>query len=95
MTANMQKKGEFLVMTEFKRAGQWLKSFFSSPVHDATSGHPVAAFDLDPSWHGDHWQNLLSSPIDARHYIMENWTLPPEHDFGERRAMDDAQPGAA
>ncbi|WP_179402680.1 hypothetical protein [Burkholderia guangdongensis] len=27
--------------------------------------------------HGDHWQNLLSSPLDARHYVMEDWTYTP------------------
>jgi len=30
------------------------------------------------SWHGDHWQNLLCSPMDARHYVMEDWTVLPE-----------------
>ncbi len=22
---------------------------------------------------GDHWQNLLASPMDARHYVLEDW----------------------
>jgi hypothetical protein len=30
---------------------------------------------FDPNWHGDHWQNLLASPMDARHYVMEDWTF--------------------
>ena len=30
------------------------------------------------AWHGDHWHNLLCSPMDARHYVMEDWSLPPE-----------------
>lgn len=30
------------------------------------------------SWHGDHWQNLLCSPMDARHYVMEDWAVMPE-----------------
>jgi len=30
------------------------------------------------SWHGDHWQNLLCSPMDARHYVMEDWSVLPE-----------------
>lgn len=30
------------------------------------------------SWHGDHWQNLLCSPMDARHYVMEDWTVMSE-----------------
>ncbi|PQV52148.1 hypothetical protein [Paraburkholderia sp. BL21I4N1] len=29
-----------------------------------------------PVWHGDHWQNLLSSPMDARRYVMEDWSVP-------------------
>ena len=34
---------------------------------------------FDANWHGDHWQNLLASPLDARHYVMEDWadTPPP------------------
>jgi hypothetical protein len=32
-------------------------------------------------WHGDHWQNLLSSPMDARHYVIEDWTLTPGLEF--------------
>ena len=35
-------------------------------------------YPFDPVWHGDHWQNLLSSPMDARHYVMEDWSLPTE-----------------
>lgn len=34
------------------------------------------ATEFDATWHGDHWQNLLASPLDARHYVMEDWTLP-------------------
>jgi hypothetical protein len=34
-----------------------------------------SALDFDPAWHGDHWQNLLSSPMDARRYVMEDWTI--------------------
>ena len=36
-----------------------------------------AALPFDPVWHGDHWQNLLSSPMDARHYVMEDWSVAP------------------
>jgi hypothetical protein len=32
-----------------------------------------APLAFDPAWHGDHWQNLLASPMDARHYVMEDW----------------------
>ncbi|PCE28546.1 hypothetical protein [Burkholderia ubonensis] len=33
--------------------------------------------EFDTTWHGDHWQNLLASPLDARHYVMEDWTYTP------------------
>ncbi|WP_027803942.1 hypothetical protein [Paraburkholderia dilworthii] len=33
-----------------------------------------SALEVDPMWHGDHWQNLLSSPMDARRYVMEDWS---------------------
>jgi hypothetical protein len=39
-----------------------------------------AEFQVDPVWHGDHWQNLLSSPMDARHYVMEDWSVAPVFD---------------
>jgi hypothetical protein len=35
-------------------------------------------YELGPVWHGDHWQNLLSSPMDARHYVMEDWSVVPD-----------------
>ncbi|SAL84338.1 hypothetical protein AWB68_07266 [Caballeronia choica] len=65
-------------MTELKRVVQWMKSLVSPQA----SAAPVLAspLDFDPVWHGDHWQNLLSSPMDARHYVMEDWTLPFQHE---------------
>ena len=47
----------------------------------------VLAFD--PFWHGDHWQNLLASPMDARHYVMEDWALPLEDDEVRDRGASD------
>ncbi|WDD93328.1 hypothetical protein Bsp3421_003403 [Burkholderia sp. FERM BP-3421] len=48
---------------------------------------PISSDLLDPAfdtnWHGDHWQNLLASPLDARHYVMEDWAqpaMPPSDD---------------
>ncbi|WP_062871684.1 hypothetical protein [Paraburkholderia ferrariae] len=35
-------------------------------------------FDAYGPWHGDHWHNLLCSPMDARHYVMEDWSLQTE-----------------
>ena len=43
---------------------------------------PSSEMDMFGSWHGDHWHNLLCSPMDARHYVMEDWSLqsePPEN----------------
>jgi hypothetical protein len=40
-----------------------------------------SVFDFDPMWHGDHWQNLLSSPMDARHYVMEDWSVATDTEF--------------
>jgi len=49
-------------------------------VQTDASGLPVAGSTAlpPPSWHGDHWQNLLCSPMDARHYVMEDWAVLPE-----------------
>jgi hypothetical protein len=44
-------------------------------------GQARSALEFDPMWHGDHWQNLLSSPMDARHYVMEDWSLTPGLEF--------------
>jgi hypothetical protein len=43
-----------------------------------TSDKTATDYELDPVWHGDHWQNLLSSPMDARHYVMEDWSVVPD-----------------
>jgi len=55
-----------------------LKRLFSRLVHVPHATQPRAssgtsAFSFDPFWHGDHWQNLLASPMDARHYVVEDW----------------------
>jgi hypothetical protein len=65
-----------------------LKPFFSrllwfprtaERVPSARGSTPL--LDFDPFWHGDHWQNLLASPMDARHYVMEDWTVPASEEF--------------
>ena len=48
----------------------------------------TALLEVDPFWHGDHWQNLLASPMDARHYVMEDWALPLENDEVDERASE-------
>jgi hypothetical protein len=47
-------------------------------------GRP-SALEFDPMWHGDHWQNLLSSPMDARHYVMEDWTATTANEWNADR----------
>ncbi|MDN7429571.1 hypothetical protein CFB89_04525 [Burkholderia sp. AU16741] len=42
--------------------------------------------EFDMTWHGDHWQNLLASPLDARHYVMEDWTNTPAPIEAEKAA---------
>lgn len=51
----------------------------SRPAKHARSAPPVLT--VDPFWHGDHWQNLLASPMDARHYVMEDWAVPASDEF--------------
>ncbi|MBN3766725.1 hypothetical protein [Burkholderia sp. Ac-20365] len=49
----------------------------AAQLFQSTKGAPLP----DPMWHGDHWQNLLSSPMDARHYVIEDWSLTPGLEF--------------
>ncbi|SOE59241.1 hypothetical protein SAMN05446635_1532 [Burkholderia sp. OK233] len=56
----------------------------SEPVAPSPS-----AFEVDPMWHGDHWQNLLSSPMDARRYVMEDWSVSVATDWSD---VDGAAP---
>jgi hypothetical protein len=54
--------------------------FSHSSEKSAQQSNEISAspeFQIDPMWHGDHWQNLLSSPMDARHYVMEDWSVAP------------------
>ncbi|SDG65851.1 hypothetical protein [Paraburkholderia phenazinium] len=70
-----------MLVNEFRRLAAWLAHpFRQTPVDGAAQSAP-SAFDFDPMWHGDHWQNLLSSPMDARHYVMEDWSVTSEVDF--------------
>lgn len=54
------------------------KLLFSRLLRTPHSHKPRASgvgpdLGFDPFWHGDHWQNLLASPMDARHYVVEDW----------------------
>jgi len=60
------------MLTNLRRWLKWLVQ-----LDDATAQTP-GEFDAYGSWHGDHWHNLLCSPMDARHYVMEDWNLQPD-----------------
>jgi hypothetical protein len=72
-----------VLLNELRRLTAWL----TRPRHQASAegaaqtAAPVTNFDFDPMWHGDHWQNLLSSPMDARHYVMEDWSVVTDVEF--------------
>jgi len=52
-----------------------------------------SALDFDPAWHGDHWQNLLSSPMDARRYVMEDWTISSPLTFDSNQEAESLEVG--
>jgi hypothetical protein len=52
----------------------------------AEASQRTSALDFDPIWHGDHWRNLLSSPMDARHYVVEDWSLTPGLEFASEES---------
>ncbi|CAE6745321.1 hypothetical protein R69927_03200 [Paraburkholderia domus] len=74
-----------MLFSKFRSLITWLAQSQVKTV-PAQSG-PIAAspsaFEFDPMWHGDHWQNLLSSPMDARHYVMEDWSVSVATDWSE------------
>ncbi|NKJ47923.1 hypothetical protein CIC12_14480 [Burkholderia sp. SG-MS1] len=78
-----------MLLNQLHRLWVWL-----TPSHaKATPLYAVLAtdtpFEFDPMWHGDHWQNLLSSPMDARRYVMEDWSASPTSDWSD---LEDAAP---
>jgi hypothetical protein len=70
-------------LNAFRRFVAWLgQTREKAPAKGVVQAVSSASiFDFDPMWHGDHWQNLLSSPMDARHYVMEDWSVAPETGF--------------
>lgn len=66
---------------ELRRVAAWLTGSFRQTRVDEATPAESSVFDFDPMWHGDHWQNLLSSPMDARHYVMEDWAVASGVDF--------------
>ena len=67
-------------------------AFRSTPSDEAIQDDAVLANVNESalSWHGDHWQNLLSSPMDARRYILEDWndTVEPVTDVDDDGRID-------
>ncbi|MDR5853931.1 hypothetical protein P9239_14415 [Caballeronia sp. LZ062] len=73
-------------MNHLTRLAQWCKSFANSSTIPGESSLSSIAFE--PAWHGDHWQNLLSSPMDARRYVMEDWATPLDDDLVPAQTTD-------
>ncbi len=59
------------MLSTLRRLGSWLVKF----DHPTEANDETALMRIDGNWHGDHWQNLLCSPMDARHYVMEDWSV--------------------
>lgn len=80
-----------MLFNQIRRLFSWLLQSHANTVSEQSA--PVAdtpsIFEIDPMWHGDHWQNLLSSPMDARHYVMEDWSVSIADDWNE---LDGAAP---
>ncbi|WP_250471718.1 hypothetical protein [Caballeronia sp. GAFFF1] len=70
-------------MNHLTRFAQWLKSLVGSFISPAAPS--ISPLSLEPAWHGDHWQNLLASPMDARRYVMEDWATPLDDDLVPKR----------
>ncbi|WP_345811322.1 hypothetical protein AAGS40_11195 [Paraburkholderia sp. PREW-6R] len=72
-----------MLFSELRRFAAWLTRASTSVDRDETSASASSVFEFDPMWHGDHWQNLLSSPMDARRYVMEDWSVSPAFSWDE------------
>ncbi|MGF6841758.1 hypothetical protein QF001_005653 [Paraburkholderia youngii] len=69
---------------EIRRLFAWLTHSPAKVIPDQpATAESSTVFDFDPMWHGDHWQNLLSSPMDARRYVMEDWSVSAQGDWDD------------
>ncbi|MGF6537799.1 hypothetical protein [Paraburkholderia youngii] len=69
---------------EIHRLFAWLTHSHAKVIPDQPAAEESSTvFDFDPMWHGDHWQNLLSSPMDARRYVMEDWSVSAQGDWDD------------
>jgi hypothetical protein len=73
-----------IVTPELKSLFTWIRLLVIPEANQNTA----QSLDFDPAWHGDHWQNLLSSPMDARHYVMEDWATPKAYGFEEAEPLE-------
>ena len=75
--------------TELKSMFSWIRTLVAPQA--VVESH--SALDFDPAWHGDHWQNLLSSPMDARRYVMEDWTISSPVTFDSNEEAESSKVG--
>lgn len=64
-------------MNGFNRALAQLSQALRGAGHESSPDSADRNFEREstPSWHAnDHWQNLLACPMDARRYILEDWS---------------------
>ncbi|WNC90599.1 hypothetical protein RI103_04350 [Paraburkholderia sp. FT54] len=80
-----------MLFNQIRRLITWLthSSADTASGQSATAAETPSIFEIDPMWHGDHWQNLLSCPMDARRYVMEDWSVSVANDWNE---VDGAAP---
>ncbi|MPW09417.1 hypothetical protein GCT19_27830 [Paraburkholderia sp. CNPSo 3155] len=75
---------EVVMFQEIRGLFAWLTHSHAKVIPDRPArAEPSTVFDFDPMWHGDHWQNLLSSPMDARRYVMEDWSASTQADWDD------------
>jgi hypothetical protein len=78
-----------MLLNELRRLFVWLTPSSTQTAPDQSEPVADTVFEFDPMWHGDHWQNLLSSPMDARRYVMEDWSVSATTDWSD---LDGAAP---
>ncbi|ALK29653.1 hypothetical protein Bpla01_36740 [Burkholderia plantarii] len=83
-------KGADMLLDRFKRFAHRLGMLRRHKKIKAVPTIYALDAEFDTTWHGDHWQNLLASPLDARHYVMEDWAQPAG--MPSAREVTDAKP---